>query len=156
MGMERKRNAIKEVIMKEIIKHWKAQDFNYVYENLKKRDYDYTSLNIARDFKKVKSMDRYAYCIYLLSRELTAKNVVLLNNMLTFTDTCFIDVHSVIEFYSRLAIEKCESNESVMEWIVSYYKGHPSSPFDEEEIEDFEKLLEERVVNNDSLDWRGE
>ena len=120
--------------MKDIIKQWKKHDYNYVYTNLHKMGYSYTLDNFDRDFKKIKSEDRFSYLIYLLSKEYTPQNVILLCDLLTFTDTFFYDIHPVIHMFLKQALLEFPSDKLLLQWISCNYEGHPDSPFSKDKI----------------------
>lgn len=124
----------RRVILKDIIKQWKKHDYNYVYTNLHKMGYSYTLDNFDRDFKKIKSEDRFSYLIYLLSKEYTPQNVILLCDLLTFTDTFFYDIHPVIHMFLKQALLEFPSDKLLLQWISCNYEGHPDSPFSKDKI----------------------
>ena len=88
--------------MKKIIKQCKNGNYNSVYETLKLKNYEYTLDKFENDFSSLKSYEKYSYLIYLLSRENTPQNAILLCDVLLYTDTFFFDIHPVIHlFYSN-------------------------------------------------------
>ena len=47
--------------MKKIITEFKKYNFLYVYEELKRMNYQYTLENIFKDFKKISSENKYCF-----------------------------------------------------------------------------------------------
>ena len=99
MGVERNWNAVRRCAVRELIRLWKERDYHSVYEILKAEEYDYTIGNIEKDFAKVSSTDKFCYLIYLLSKDYSVKNTLLLCDFLMYTDTFFYDIHPVIQMF---------------------------------------------------------
>ena len=125
--------------MKKILKLMKAHDFHSIYLYLKSQNYNYTIDNFERDFSKIKSMEKFCYLIYLLSMEPSADNSILLCDFLLYTDTFFYDIHPIIRMIIQHAIDLFPLDSRLLNWVISTYKGHPDSPFSEEEIAAFIK-----------------
>ena len=96
---------------------------------------------IQKDFAKVSSADKFCYLVYLLSKEYTIYNTLLLCDFLMYTDTFFYDIHSVIQMFIRRALELFPKDTTLLEWVVSTYETHPDTPFEEKEIIAFKKQL---------------
>lgn len=122
--------------MKYINKLMKQHYFRILYEMLNKNGYEYSIENFASDFKRNSSMDKFLYLIYLISREKTVKNILLLCDFLMFTDTFFYDIHPVIYDYLCQALILFPNDKELAEWIVSVYEGHPDSPFGSDKIKE--------------------
>lgn len=127
--------------MNKIIKQWKNGNYNFVYEYLKSKNYNYTLDNLEKDFSLIKSKDKYSYLIYLLSRENTPKNAILLCDVLLYTDTFFCDIHPVIYLFLQQSLLLHPFDVSIINWIVSVYDNHPDSPFSYEEIDMYKNKL---------------
>ena len=127
--------------MKKIIKLWNKCDYNAVYNTLKEKEYDYTIENLEKDFSKVNSMNKFCYLIYLLSRDYSVKNTLLVCDFLIYTDTFFYDIYSVIRMIVSHAVSLFPTEHALLEWIVLNYENHPDSPFTNEEIEEFKSKL---------------
>lgn len=131
--------------MKELIRLWKKRDYHSVYATLKTREYDYTIDNLDKDFAKVSSTDKFCYLVYLLSKDYSVKNTLLLCDFLMYTDTFFYEIHPVIQMFIRRALELFPKEQTLLEWVVSTYENHPDSPFDETEMISFKEQLNKLV-----------
>ena len=127
--------------MKEVIRLWKKREFYSVYTILEEKGYEYTIDKFEKDFSKVSSADKYCYLIYLLAKDYSVNNTLLLCEFLLYTDTFFFDIHSVIQMFIRRALELFPMDGILLEWIVLTYENHPDSPFDKAEILAFKKQL---------------
>jgi len=76
--------------MKKLSQLWKKYNYNSIYDVLSEKNYNYTLENIERDFNKIDSSNKFCYLIYLLSRDYSVKNVLLICDFLTYTDTFFM------------------------------------------------------------------
>lgn len=76
--------------MKKLSQLWKKYNYNSIYSVLSEKNYNYTLGNIERDFNKIDSSNKFCYLIYLLSRDYSVKNVLLICDFLTYTDTFFM------------------------------------------------------------------
>lgn len=141
MGVERNWNAVRRCAVRELIRLWKERDYHSVYEILKAEEYDYTIGNIEKDFAKVSSTDKFCYLIYLLSKDYSVKNTLLLCDFLMYTDTFFYDIHPVIQMFICRALELFPKDPTLLEWVVSTYGNHPDSPFEEAEMITFKEQL---------------
>jgi hypothetical protein len=141
MGMEWKRITVRRYNVKELTRLLKEHQYYSVYFFLKEKKYDYTIENLERDFVKVSSSDKFCYIIYLLSKDFTVKNTLLLCDFLMFTDTFFYDIHPVIQMFIRRALELFPNETTLLQWIISVYENHPDSPFKESEIITFKEQL---------------
>lgn len=128
--------------MRDVLKFWKERNFYEVYCRLKKMSYDYTLGNLDKDFKKILDIDKYCYLVYLISREFTVKNVLLLCDFLMYDDVCFFDAYPVVKWYLMQALNTYPMDKDLLEWIMCTFEGHPSSPFSEEEL----SVLREHMV----------
>ena len=129
------------ISLKKIIKQWKNGNYNYVYETLKLKNYDYTLDNLEKDFSSIKSKDKYSYLIYLLSKENTPQNVILLCDTLLYTDTFFFDIHPVIYMFLQQSLILHPFDISILKWIISVYDNHPDSSFSHEVINTYKNKL---------------
>ncbi|MCQ2404753.1 MAG: hypothetical protein MJ083_02020 [Clostridia bacterium] len=120
---------------------WKNRNYNAIYQELKKSNYEYTLDNFDKDFSKIDSSNKFCFLIYLLSNDFCVNNVLLLLDFLTYTDTFFYDIHPVIRMISDLALSKFPSEARILNWIICTYEGHPDSPFTEQEICLYKSLL---------------
>ena len=137
--MEWQGNTINKCLLKKINRYWKECNYRSLYENLKEKEYDYTIEKFDRDFCKISSMNKFCYLIYLLSKDYSVKNVILVCNFLTFTDTFFYDIHVVIKMIMLQALNAFPRDKMLLEWIISIYEGHPDSPFSKSEIDLYKK-----------------
>lgn len=129
------------IVLKKIIKQWKNGNYNYVYETLKTKNYDYTLDNLVKDFSSIKSKDKSSYLIYLLSRENTPQNAILLCDALLYTDTFFFDIHPVIHLFLKQSLMLHPFEISILKWIISVYDNNPDSPFSHKEINIYKDKL---------------
>lgn len=116
--------------MRKIVKLVKQHEFSEAYLLLKECKYHYTLDNLDKDFGNVKSEDKYCFLIYLLSKDYNPNNVLLLCEFLMYTDTFFYDVYPVIRMFIEQAFLIFPNNNTLKEWVVSNFKNHPDSPFD--------------------------
>lgn len=123
--------------MKKIICELKKHDFNYVYTALNKKKYNYTLENLTKDFSSVSSSSKYCYLIYLLAKEYTPQNIILICDFLTFTDTFFFDIHPVIYMFIKQALQVFPANKYITDWVILNYENHPDSPFSTDEINEY-------------------
>lgn len=130
--------------MKEIIKQWKKGNYNFVYEQLKKKDFEYTLDNLERNFSSINSQDKYCYFIYLLSKENTPRNTILLCDVLLYTDTFFYDVNPVIRMFLQQSLNLYPFDISIISWILDTYDNNLDSPFSSAEI----NLYKSKLDNN--------
>ena len=133
--------------MKELTRLWKGRDYHSIYKNLNEIEYNYTIDNLNTDFPKISSENKFCYLIYLLARDYSAKNVLLVCDFLMYTDTFFYDIHPVIRMIIHHAMELYPKQHNILEWIVSTYKNHPDSPFEEAELISYEQQLANDVEN---------
>ena len=132
-GKKVRRN--KEVIlMKMIIKKLKNGEFNYVYNSLKERGYNYSLDNLSKDFSTVDNKDMYCYLIYLLPVERSPFYYILLCDYILYLGTFFYDIHSVIHMFMKQALAEHKYNKAIINWIIATYENHPDSPFSDNEL----------------------
>ena len=136
-------------MVRKLVQLLKEREFNSVYEILEMKKYNYTVENFEKDFKTVNSTDKFCYLVYLLSKDYSIKNTLLLCDFLMYTDTFFYDIHSVIQLFVRRALEMFPTEPSLLDWIISTYENHPDSPFKEEEIIVMKKRREFREKTGD-------
>ncbi|MCM1227591.1 MAG: hypothetical protein NC320_09285 [Clostridium sp.] len=127
--------------MKKIICEFKKHNFNYVYTTLNKKEYNYTLDNLTKDFSSVSSSSKYCYLIYLLAKEYTPHNIILICDFLTFTDTFFFDIHPVIYMFINQALQAFPSNKYIIDWVIFNYENHPDSPFSIDEINKLSEII---------------
>jgi hypothetical protein len=139
MGVEWNWNAVRRCTVRKLIRLWKERDYHSVYEILKTKEYDYTIDNLEKDFAKVSSTDKFCYLLYLLSRDYSVKNTLLLCDFLMYIDPFFYDIHPVIQMFIRRALELFPKEPTLLEWVVSTYETHPDSPFKEAEMITFKE-----------------
>jgi hypothetical protein len=60
---------------------------------------------------------------------------------LLFEDCLFDDIHTVVSWHFRRALEISNNKEKVLKEILINYKEHPDSPFSKEEMKNFESML---------------
>lgn len=113
----------------------KSGEFNYVYNSLKEKNYDYSLDNLSKDFSSVDSKDMYCYLIYLLSVEHSPFYYILLCDYILYLGTFFYDIHPVIHMFMKQALEEHSYNESIINWIIATYQNNPDSPFSNDELE---------------------
>lgn len=127
--------------MKKVIRLWNENDYNAVYTILKEKKYDYTIENFQKDFKKINSMKKFCYLIYLLSNDYSVQNTLLVCDFLMYSDTFFYDIHPVLRMIINHAISLFPAEHALLEWVVCNYENHPDSPFTNKEIDDFKSRL---------------
>lgn len=131
--------------MKNLIRLWKERDYHSIYEILKTKEYDYTIDNFEKDFAKISSSDKFCYLVYLLSKEFTVKNTLLLCDFLMYTDTFFYDIYPVIQMFVRRALDMFPNERTLLTWVISTYEAHPDSPFEEAEMISFKERLNKLI-----------
>lgn len=129
--------------MKELLRLWKQRDYDSIYSTLKQTGYDYTIDNLERDFWKIPSIEKFCYLIYLLSKDYSVKNTILVCDFLMYTDTFFYNIHPVVRMITLQALEMYPTDCVLLKWIVSNYENHPDSPYKEAEIIAFKERLKE-------------
>ena len=127
--------------MMDLSRYWRKRDYHSIYDILKTEEYEYTIDNLDKDFAKVSSIEKFCYLIYLLSKDYSVNNTLLLCDFLMYTDTFFYDVHSVIQMFIRRALDLFPKDKTLLEWVVSTYESHPDSPFEQTEINAFKEQL---------------
>lgn len=130
--------------MKEIIKQWKKQNYSFVYEQLKEKNFEYTLDNLERNFASISSQNKYCYLIYLLSMEDTPHNALLLCDFLIYIDTFFYDIHPVIYMFLQKSLMCHPFDKTILRWVLTTYENHPDSPFSYDEIQ----LYKSKINNN--------
>ena len=127
--------------MKDVIKLMKKHNFCDVYMLLRERKYIYSLDDFSKDFFGVNGIDRYCYLTYLLAKEYTQDNVILLCDHLMYMDKPFYDVHPVIYMHLQQALVAFPEDEKLISWIVEVYENHPDSPFSYDEIKAMKSIL---------------
>lgn len=127
--------------MKKLASLWKQREYHSIYIILKEKGYDYTIDNLEKDFGNVSSMNKFCYLVYLLSNDYSVENTLLMCDFLTYTDTFFYDIHSVIRMFTQRALELFPENPTLLKWIISTYENHPDSPYEKKELSHFKEQL---------------
>lgn len=130
--------------MRKIVTQWNKGNFNYVYNQLKIINYKYTLENIERDFSKIKSEKKFCYLIYLLSKENTPSNTILICETLLYTDTFFYDIHPVVKMFLQQSLSIRPFNLDILRWIIDTYENHPDSPFSDYEIQLYKNKIDSK------------
>lgn len=120
--------------MEQIITQWNEWNFNFVYNQLNKMNYKYTLDGLERDFSIIVSEKKFCYLLYLLSKERTPYNAILICDFLLYTNTFFYDIHPVIKMILCQALIEHKNDLLIINWIVDVYEDHPDSPFSNDEI----------------------
>jgi hypothetical protein len=116
--------------------------YKEVFETLNGQGYVYSLESIAKDFADVEQMNIYCYLLYVLSREETCKNHILICDFLMFQGTFFYDIYPVIDWHLRLALKQNSMDLDVLCWIVDVFYEHPDTPFSDNELLEFaQKIL---------------
>lgn len=84
---------------------------------------------------------KFAYFNYALARKESVEIHLFIGLYLLYGDYLFDDIHTVINWHFRRAIEIFNNNPKVLREILTHYKDHPDSPFSKEEIKNYEILL---------------
>ena len=78
---------------------------------------------------------------YVLARKESAEMHIVICKYILYGDGFFDDIHTVVNWHFRRALEISNNSSAVLREIISNYKDHPDSPFTEEEMVSFETLL---------------
>lgn len=98
--------------------------------------------------KNVDAEKKFAYLNYVLARKESAEMHIFICNYLLYGDGFFDDIHTVVNWHFRRALEISNNSPAVLREIISNYKDHPDSPFTEEEMVSFETLLKTTGLRN--------
>lgn len=128
-------------MMNELQKHMNNGEYQVLYDKLVASQYCYTLENFTRDFEKISSEKKYAFLMYAIASAETPDLHILICDMLYYTDTFFFDIYTVQKWHLRRALEISPNNKQVLQWIICTFKDHPSSPFSEEELFNYNNLL---------------
>lgn len=112
---------------------------------MKEKEYNYTLDNLEKDFKSVSSVNKYCYLIYLLAKEYTPDNIILICEFLTYTDTFFFDIYPVVYMFIKQALRVFASDRFIKDWIIQNYENHPDSPFSKDEITEYKQSLDNKL-----------
>lgn len=126
---------------KNAIVNLKKGRFKIVYEALKNENYEYNIEAFTRDFHRVDRCLKYTYLLYVISREGRADLHLLACEFLVYTDTICDDIYSLVRWHIMQALIIEPSNANILEWVVTYFSGCPSSPFADDELRKFRHLL---------------
>lgn len=108
--------------------------YSDLYELLEKEHYEYSLVNISRDFSNKESMNLYCYLLYVLSIQRTSEICLLICEFLMFQDTWFSDIFPLIKWLLDLELERNPDNLDVREWILSVFWENPDSPYSTDEL----------------------
>lgn len=115
--------------------------YKEIYDELESIYFHFTINNIASLFPKMDSYDIYVFTMYAISRKETADKHIVICDALMFLDPCFSDSYNLIAWHLRRALEVFPNNNNVLQWITCTFNGHPDSPFSEEELFEYNNLL---------------
>lgn len=85
---------------------------------------------------------KFAYLNYALARKESVEIHIFICNYLLYGDCLFDDIHTVVNWHFRRALEISNNSPKVLREILTHYKDHPDSPFSKEEMKNYEILLE--------------
>lgn len=135
--------------MNEIQKNLNKGNYQEVYQELKSRKYCYSIDNFTRDFKKISSEKKFSFLHYVIANEESPALHILICEFLMYTDTFFYDIYSVIKWHLKRALEISPGNTSVLQWIICTFSDFSGSPFSEDELSDYKKILNNYSEIND-------
>ena len=121
-------------MQKETAANLKRGRFRLVYEALRDEGYAYTVETFSRDFRGVDSFRKYAYLLYVISREPCADLHLLACDFLIYTDTFCDDVYALVRWHILQALAIEPANPRLEEW-GSYFSDCPSAPFSAAELQ---------------------
>ncbi|WP_042434482.1 hypothetical protein [Faecalispora jeddahensis] len=127
--------------MKNIIKLLDNHSYKNVYDVLASENYVYSSEALVKDFSETDDMNLYCYLLYMISRQETCKNHLLICNFLMFQGTFFYDIYPVIRWHLDLGLKLDSMNYNILTWIINIFYEHPDSPFLEDELIEFAKRI---------------
>lgn len=128
--------------MKKVIKEWEKGNYNFVYKQLKEKNFQYTLDNLERNFASINSQNKYCYLIYLLSMEDTPHNTLLLCDFLIYIDSFFYDIHPVIYMFLQKSLICHPFDITILKLILTTYGNHPNSPFSHDEIQSYRNKID--------------
>ena len=129
-------------VVKELKNKIKHGDFQFVYDELKKSDFEYTLENIEKEFSSVDNRDMFCYLLYVVSNENTPKHTILLCDYLMYSGTFFYNRETVIRYLLDNCLVKNGNDITLIEWILSMYEYNPDSPYNEKEIANFNRIYD--------------
>lgn len=115
--------------------------YNDVYNYLDTIKFSYSLEDFAKISNGISSEKKYAYLTYAISKKETVERHLLICEFLLFTDTFFYDVYVVLKWHLKRALEISPNNIKVLQWIVSTFNNHPDSPFNKEELLEYNSIL---------------
>lgn len=128
LGWEMNLNAIQKQIQK--------LDFYNAYNNLSSANYDFSIENVARDFKKVKSITMYAFLMFAISMEESTAKHITICNYLYFFNPYINGADQLIRWHILRAWEMFpQSASEIYRWVINVYGGNPDCPFTDNELQ---------------------
>lgn len=93
----------------------------------------------------VNAEKKFAYLNYAVARKESVELHIFICNYLLYGDCLFDDIHTVVNWHFRRALEISNNSSKVLLEILTNYKDHPDSPFSKEEMENYEILLKMNI-----------
>ena len=125
--------------MIELNKLLSKYDFETLYNALLNDNFSYTFENIVTKFSKCKGTDIYCFLMYVISKKETAQVHLAICKILIYMEPCIYESYNMVRWHVGRALEVSKNDFSVMSWVIEYFYGNPSSPFDKEKMYLFAK-----------------
>ena len=127
--------------MKKLIKLLQKRMYHDIYIQLEGKKYQYTLESLNKDFNDVDELNLYCYLIYVLSKQQTCEMSILICEYLMFLGTPFYDIYPVIRYHLDISLLASPNNLEILNWIASIFFEHPDSPYTDNELLDFAKII---------------
>ncbi len=129
-------------------KYLKQKDFEKVYTELEKENFDYSLNKIAEVFPNCDSILLYAFLMYSISKKDTAEKHLSICECLIYMEPYIYEVTSMVYWHINYAFSLTNDPTKLMAWVIEVYGADPSSPFSESEITSFAQKVLLQYPNN--------
>lgn len=119
--------------------------YSALYEKLEEDKFNYVLEEYSKTFRNVTSEKKYTYLTYAIAKSETPNLHLLICDLLLYTDLFFHDMYTVQKWHLKRALEISPNNKEVLQWIVDIFSNHPDSPFNEDELSYYNKILSRRT-----------
>lgn len=123
--------------------------YREVYDELLKKDFEFTLNNIALLFPKMNSKELYLFIMYSISRKETVEKHIAICDTVMFMNPCISDSYNLVAWHLRKALEIKPKSVEVLQWICDSFIDHPESPFNGDELFEYKNLLQSLLKASD-------
>lgn len=131
-----------------LTKYLKQKDFEKVYTELEKQNFDYSLNSIAKVFPNCDSILLYAFLMYSVSKKDTSEKHLAICECLIYIEPYIYEVTSMVYWHITYALSMTNDPTKLMAWVIEVYGADPSSPFSESEIASFAQNVLLKNPNN--------